>query len=234
VAIHRIGRTPLGAAYRSQLGVLTPPVGQTKLGFDQSTRLFEGCLSSENVEYVQNISSDISLITQCSLVFAGFVRFCGDDAINFSADDWPLIKTWIEEGGRFWLVTEFEGCLGDPLEVVDFLAALGATITYDGGVFDSYCDAGFMTPGDANIAAGITDHEMAATAELGGSLAEGGTSGGTTVFLSPSGKRMVVVEALGSGFLFVSGDSSLWDTGCGFTNCTILTRLLNYADGDII
>jgi hypothetical protein len=212
------------------LGVLTK---KGTIGFDESTWPFESCFSSGNVEYVQNISSDISLIDQCSLVFAGIAGYCGN-AIRFDTADWPAIKTWIEDGGRFFLSTEWgdedpdDSCLQDPSRVADFLVQLGSTIIYDGDSFDCGCEqesGGLMTPGDANIGAGIWDHGMACTAEL---------TGGTTVFLSPSGKRMIVVEALGSGFLFVSGDSNLAGFECDFTNCTILTRMLNYADGDII
>ena len=193
------------------------------IGFDETAWGVTSCFPSSAV--IINLASDISRISECRLVFAGNKATCAQ-AVRFASGDWPAVKSYIEDGGRLWLQAEYQGCMTDVANLASFLSALGSAITWLGGSHDSNCatdGSRDCIAGAANIAQGVT-FRMALTAEL---------SGGTNVWQSPSGRNMVQVEQLGSGFLFVSGDSNLFD-GCGYDNCSFAQRLLNYADDQIL
>ena len=192
-----------------------------KVGFDEGAWPIQSCLP--NVEFVENIADDISKLNEVCLVFAGNVDACSN-AVRFDAGDWETIRDWIERGGRLFLATEYQGCLQDPGATNNFLGTLGSSITWVGGIFDFFCRTG-MIPGPAQIAQGLTDNGMAATAIL---------SGGTTMFTSPNaGVVMMVVEQIGDGFLFVTGDSNHFQF-CSFDNCELVRRLYRNGDNEII
>lgn len=201
------------------------------VGFDQS--VWPGVSACGGITVLTNMSTtNIGSLAQCKIIFAGNPGDACGPAIRFISTDWPAVKTYIENGGRLWISAEYEGCLNDPTNLASFLTAMGSSLSNLGGVYDGSCTVDGSrdcTPGVANIAQGLSSpFRMAATGEL---------SGGTNVFLSPSGQEMVQVEQLGDGFLFLCGDSNvvMGNHGCDYSgNCEFLRRLWEYADGDII
>lgn len=203
---------------------------KVKIGFDESTwSMIAGC---GDIDPITNLKLNISPISECKVVFCGNPGNTCGNAVRFLGGDWAAVKTYIENGGRVWMNAEYNGCLADPTFLADFLAAIGSTISWVGGSFDGSCamdGTRDCTPGTANIAQGLASpFRMAATGVL---------SGGTNVFLAPSGQQMVQVEQLGDGFFFLCGDSNVAGSGgvCDYSdNCTFFRRLWEYADGDII
>lgn len=191
------------------------------IGFDDTIRnnLWTGCFGT--LSPIAFLASNVSRLSECKVVFAGLLS-C-NSAVKFASGDWPAVKTYIQNGGRLVFVTEFQGCLADPTAVASFLSALGSSITWLGGSYDAGATAS-CTPGTANIAQGLSFY-LNATAEL---------SGGTSVWVSPSGKQMLQVEAIGSGFLFVCGDSNVLENSIPHSDCAFWQRVFNDADGDII
>jgi hypothetical protein len=177
---------------------------------------------------ILNLQADVTRLAECDVVFAGNNSTCGISPF-FLAADWAAVKTYIEGGGRLFLAGEYEGCLSLPANFNAFLAALGSTITWVGGLHNIGCSTTGtrdMVAGPANIAQGLTTPiRMGLTAEL---------AGGTTVFFSPDGVPMLQVEAIGAGFLFVVGDGNVAGGGCLYNQCEFFERLLTYEDGDII
>lgn len=153
-------------------------------------------------------------------------------AVNFAAGDWPAVRAYIEGGGRLWIQGEYQGCLADSADFNSFLAAMGSSIQWVGSSYDSGCatdGSRDCTPGAANIAQSLSSpFRMALTAEM---------SGGTSVWLAPSGVSMIQVEQLGDGFLFASGDANPAlgpEGGCSYDHCEFFRRLWEYEDADII
>jgi hypothetical protein len=223
------------------LGSSCSPCCGERIGFDltDSFRRYSSCFPRFTV--VENIATDISKLSQVRLVFAGYNslnNLCNaQNSVRFAAQDRFTLKSWIENGGRLFFITEFGGCVRDPDSINPFLSDLGSTITWVGGVYDSGCHDLNETPpinricipGDANISQNLSvGFKMSATAEI---------AGGTSVFFSPSGRLVVAVERIGNGFLFVSGDGSISPIQCsgGYaTNCEFFMRLHEYDDDDII
>lgn len=189
---------------------------------------------------VDNIRDDVSRLAGLKLVFAGYntSNACSTaTSIRFNTSDYGAVKSWIESGGRLVLFSEFAGCITDFAKTNAFLSAMGSSMSWVGGVYDTSCHDLSATPprdrrcipGAANIAQGLTNEiYMAAAAEV---------SGGTSVFFAPSGVLIFSVEQLGNGFLFFCGDGSMLPSGCGglhATNCEFFKRLYDYADGDVI
>jgi len=208
----------------------TPPA---RYGFDLAAwKITTDFDCFPGIPFVENIASNISLLNDdLKLVFAGTsgpgTEFCPLNSIFFDEEDWARIRTWIEAGGRFFLSTEFQGCLLDEVAVDNFLLALGSTMIWSGGSFDSGCSR-VMTTGPAAIVEDIGDTRMAATAQVF-------EVDGTVVFTTQSGGAMVAVEQLGKGFLFLSGDGDIFRGLCpDFTNCEFARRLLENSDSDII
>lgn len=199
--------------------------GCTKIGFDQSAwpKLVE-CYESHDIEYVENLADDISMIDECCLIYMGNNGVCGN-SIRFASDKWYAIKEWVERGGRLWINAEYEGCLADPETLADFLGTLGIDITWIGGSYDCGCRNDYMLPGEAGLAFFLINQQMGCTAEL---------SGFATVFYSPVAQvPMVVVDQLGDGFVFLCGDSNIW-AGCDYDNCNLAIRLWERPDSQII
>lgn len=200
-----------------------------KIGFDIFPWPGLSAVCFPTTPQISGLAFDISRIDECKLVFAGLFDECSN-AMRFTPGQYGTIRTWIEGGGRFYLSAEYTPCLGDSAAVSAFLAAIGSTILYVGGLFDSGCEsiAGdrSMIPGLANIAQGLPPIKMAATGQL---------SGGTNVFRSPSGIHMLQVQKIGNGFLFVCGDSNVaGQQQCLYNNCEFFKRMFNYEDAAII
>jgi hypothetical protein len=225
----------------AMLGSSCSPCCGGKIGFDLTDTLRQYLLCFPGFTAVENISTDISKLSQVRVVFAGYNslnQFCNaQNSVRFAAQDRPALKSWIENGGRFFFITEFQGCVLDPNSINPFLSDLGSTITWVGGAYDNLChDLNEIPPrnrictsGQANISQNLSvGFKIAFTAEI---------AGGTSVFFSPSGKLVVAVERIGDGFIFVSGDGTISPTACFgdyATNCEFFFRLHEYADDDII
>lgn len=204
-----------------------------------SLDVFSECFPGFSV--VTNIKDDVTKLAGLKLVFAGHTTTSScltAVSVRFVSTDYAAVKDWIESGGRLVLFSEFDGCLQDPATLITFLADLGSTMSWVGGVYNEQChDLGASpprdrrcTPGVANIAQGLTNVYMAASAEI---------SGGTSIFFSSSGKLIFAVEKLGNGFLFLSGDANIGRAGAGCpglegNNCQFLKRLYDYADDAIL
>lgn len=188
----------------------------------------------EDVEYVTNIRLNVSLIWQCRLVYANCIS-----GVPFAAGDYAEIADYVAEGGRFWVQTEWESPSPGfgfpptrPVGVDDFVAALGGSMSWVGGGHDEFCEsvAGesrLCQAGDAAIGQNV-EVKMAMSAEI---------AGGTSVLLTPTdGLPMVAVEAVGEGFIFMSGDSNIWNGAgsCGYDNCDFFWRLVNWTNAEIL
>lgn len=196
------------------------------IGFDRSKWGIEAAYTARVIE---NIADDVAKITRCRLVFAGVNSGSGAErSINFSESDWAEVKAWIEAGGRLWLQAEYGAALDDPEQLDDFLNAMGVGMSWNSGVYDSGCDVSRSARHDtANISDGAV-LRMAATAEI---------LGGTPVWRCPTAEKiMVAVEAVGDGFLFVSGDGNLFNDSCGYIgdNSPFALRLYEYEDSEVI
>ncbi len=204
---------------------------KTAVGFDNDAWEFAAdCFADYRI--IENVSADLDLLDECTLLMSGLHDSCGT-AIKFLQQDWDTIKDWIEAGGRFYLSTEWENgtpssCLADPDTVNDFLEYLGTEIRYEGGLTDAGTHTSVV--GDANIASGLTNFPMGATAEV---------SGGTLVFGSWTygfgGVRMLAAEQIGDGFLFFSGDSNNYaPTTITDDSCTFALRMLTWPSEDLL
>jgi hypothetical protein len=225
----------------AMLGSSCSPCCGGKIGFDLTDTFRQCLICFPGFTAVENIATDISKLSQVRLVFAGYNSISNDcrveNSVRFASEDRPTLKSWIENGGRFFFNAEFQTCVLDPDSINPFLSDLGSTMTWAGGLHDAQCHDltldpprnRICTPGDANIAQNLlVGFKIAATAEI---------AGGTSVFFSPSGKLMLAVERIGDGFLFFSGDGSISPTACFgdyATNCEFFFRLHEYADDDII
>lgn len=206
--------------------------GCPTIGFDESS--WSGVVACcSGMSPLINLAGDVSRLVECRVVFCGNNGSCGD-AVRFTPGDWPVVRSYIEGGGRLWMQAEFTPeigtCLQDEATLTAFLAAMGSSLEYGGGAHDNNCASDGTRDsivGVAGIAADApqpTPFRMAATAEI---------TGGVNVWKSPNGTNMVQVEQLGSGFLFLTGDSNL-SGGCGYDNCAFFKRLWEFDDGDII
>lgn len=225
-----------------------------RIGFDQTSWLDMGTCFPENNDFIINISNDISLLSQCKLVFAGNQDVCGP-AVRFPESQWQDIKDWIEQGGRMFMAAEHSGnapdpathalvkCLKDMERLNSFLGFIGSSIRYIGGDYQgipfdvSFC--GSLTPGPAKIA---IDSAPPFMANRFGEL-----QGGTVVWEtdcvfedeafqdkpSQGVKAVVVAEKLGEGFFFLTGDSDHFF--CEQANvCDFMKRLLTTEDNQIL
>ena len=216
-----------------------PIVGEY-IGFDLDVWSITSCYTPGQT-VVANVAGDITLLRSCKLVFAGLEVECGS-AINFAESDWPTVKSWIEAGGRLCLVVEHNAgtppCLADESTVDAFLVAMGSSIVYEGSYSALSCGGQPLYPQPtpvANISVGLSNVGFAQAAKI---------TGGTSMFSEagvPTWRPVMRVEALGDGFLFVSGDSNMF--GLCYTydylsdpwhNCELIRRLYEYADEDII
>ena len=216
-------------------------LGGSGIGFDS----FAWGITSffnPSINIVPNIATDISLLNNCSLVFCGLMLATPDPIthqyenviIKFTSDQYPKIKAWIQSGGRLWLQTEYQAYVeslpnSQVTAIRDFLTGIGATMTYLGGAYDDSPSPGaYAYAGAANIAQGLT-FEMDDTAAIGG---------GTPVWHAPSSNvAMTSVEQIGSGFLFLCGDSNvLYPPGQGGpTNSSVfVNRMYSYPNDQVI
>lgn len=193
---------------------------------------------ANNASAIINLKDDVSRIGECRIVFAGRCdqngNFFGAPVVRFAPADWPAIRTYIEGGGRLWLNAEEDMTPDNFAEMAGFLAAMGSGISYVSGPFDSTDSGGTAAPGDANIAQGLTMNlHYSAAGQVGG---------GTAVWRSSvSDSRLpdvplVVVEKLGEGFLFFTGDghwiTTFFDPTYDF--CEFFKRLWEYDNSQII
>lgn len=199
-----------------------------RIGFDLSQAPWFAVSNAIGLPYVENLSTDISPITTCKIVFGGLVGSCGN--ANLLAP-FATVKSYIEGGGRFWLQGEFGGgspCLLNRPDFNTYLTNLGSSMSID-NVFDNSGQGCSNSPtrecvaGSANIAVG-SSFKVAATNTI---------TGGTSVWVTGLGGICVAVEQLGNGFLFVCGDSNVAN-GCGYDNSNFFNRLSSYLDADII
>jgi len=192
-----------------------------KIGFDENAWAVTGC--DAQVTVVEDIKDDISLLDECIAVFCGNNNDCGE-AIRWEEEDWPTIKEWVEAGGRLWIGGEWAqtdpeqfSCIQDADTLNEFLDAMGSGIVY---VKEDNTTQGACTAGTANIAQDFTPFNYNRC---------GTFTGGTTVWLGQSSKKVVVCEEIGDGFIFVTSDSNLYSN-----SCTWFKRIWQYDSEDII
>lgn len=212
------------------------------IGFDQSPwSWISSCLTNPTISA---LAGNISKINDCQLIFAGNNGTCGN-AMRFPSVYWSAIKTWVENGGRLFICAEHSGngpgfpgfinqCLQDMPTLNSFLGAMGSTMQYVGNDYNAstpQCSADYYQAGAANIAQGLTF-----TGERFGEISGGtslwvGNKAGTGGSGSGVGKVAVAVEAIGNGFIAVSGDSNHQQC-TGY--CPFLKRWRDYDSANII
>lgn len=174
-----------------------------------------------DADYVELLMDDVSQISECSLVFCGAVG-C-NQAVWFDPADWATVAAWVASGGRLWINGEYEPCLeGDAAATLNaFLSSLGTSLRWVGGLSSTLSN---YSPGIAAIASGQT-FRMGGSAEV---------SGGTSVWLDPDDATVTVAaEAVGSGFIFLCGDSDVFD-GVYSMNAPFAERLYEAGSGEIL
>ncbi len=204
------------------------------IGYDESAWGWpESCCTGTTV--IQNLKTSLSQLSMCRVVFGGNNGVCGE-AVRFGSGDWAAVKSWIESGGRLFMCAEHSTiCFSSTAQtnLANFLSAVGSSMSYAGGDLNGdspACFAAYYTPGDANIAQGITF-----TGERFGQIDPGS---GKSVWLGSAGATVsglgvcaVAAEQLGNGFLFLSGDGN---HGHCSGYCDFVKRLWEYADADIL
>jgi hypothetical protein len=180
-------------------------------------------------------------IPNCKVIFAGLDVSCGAvfGTTNFG-NLYPQIKEFLDSGGRLWLQLEW----GHPGEAAlscfvdtgigDFLTAMGTTMNWIGGDRQPD-DIAFhpMVPGDAQISQGLPSNQNnnrfgQMSRGSGKVVWESGTHYGAA-----AGQSVVVAEAIGSGFLFMTGDSNLWGVFIDGEK-ELIRRLIESGDNEIL
>jgi hypothetical protein len=173
-----------------------------------------------------NLAADVSRIGECRIVFCGFQSTFQSTAIHFAEADWPAVADYIAAGGRVWLNTENRLALSDLTTVTNFLSALGSGMSVVLDTLDGGCDTSApLVAGAAAIAAGVALYDGLTSR----------VSGGTSVWKDrTTGTHPVVsAEQIGSGFLFVSGDSNNYFV-CSGNHCEFTRRLWQYRNDQIL
>lgn len=208
--------------------------GRNKIGFTSlgPWAAIESCLSGYGYIMVSNLihpSFDNENFSKYKIIFEGGLNSCGPSPL-FNESKWDKVRRYILGGGRLWVNGEFQGCLGNPSRFNNFLSTLGSSMVWTGGASLSGCNHP-CSPASANIAQGIT-FKAGKTANI---------SGGTPCFTTnDEGFVILAVEQLGSGFLFATGDSNIFDVGsggfggCGHPHCPLTERLVTYTNNQII
>lgn len=170
--------------------------------------------------FLSSATTQIKL-DECAAIFCGNQAQCGL-GIRWNISDWPLLKTYIENGGRLFIASEHSGngpgfpgfsvkCEADMDKLNSFLTAIGSSIRYIGNDYNASgppCSSTYYGPGAAAIMSGINfTGERFAEWEGGttlfiGNVAGGGGSG------SGLGKVAGCIEQLGNGFVATIGDSN--------------------------
>ena len=224
---------------------------KAKIGYDGSTWGLESLLPAGDSDptAVENLSSDVSRLGECKIVFAGNYNICGQ-AVRFADAQWPALKAYVEGGGRLYMVAEHSGeypigppgttsfiCHTDLTRTRDFLSFMGSSLDLDGKLWS---DLAVMVAGAANIATGqgsVFNMRVGAFSAVSGGTSVFTSSGGGGGDNDGAGLTVVAVEQIGSGFIFLSGDSNTWSETLSinpFGAKTWTRRLWEYADADVI
>jgi hypothetical protein len=195
------------------------------------------CCSTSTVIYP--IEDNLNRLSECRVVFIGNDNCCCNAVEKWSdPDKVAQLKSYVENGGRLWLQTEYGPTVLHPPGTPDtfqciknlpaletFLSQLGSSMISENnlcGPSGTQC-----VPGTAQIAQGLQPADywiQYATARI---------SGGTSVWLhAASNQPCIAVEKLGSGFFFLCGDSN--PLSSGQPNCNFIRRLWEYPDDQII
>lgn len=129
---------------------------------------------------------------------------------------------------------EYDGCITgfSKTMINSFLDAIGTTIRLGSGIYKCFCP-GFIA-GDGDAALGISvNARFSCTAEVTGGTSVVKTDGPTPV-------TFCAIEAVGDGFVMVSGDSNLAEfesAECGEAweqSCELWTRFIEWKSEDLI
>lgn len=177
-------------------------------------------------------------LDECVMVFMGPTGTC-DFNTNFDDDQIGIIATWINEGGRVYLASEYIGCMShaNVERQNEIIGLLGSSMS----IGEKACNCGCFSQqwtGSLNLSvpmiADCTAIHCACTNEvIGGTwLAKTITEG------DEDGKcydpyPYIAMEKIGDGYLIVSGDSNI-TTGCGYDNCCLFRNFIQNSDEDML
>lgn len=223
---------PYSLAFLAPLGLIIPAFGRRAVGREHADVPLGlvpspsvGCSSYSSVANIYSIESNISRLGECKIVFCGFSSTTSK-AVNIASGDFPAVGAYISSGGRVWVSSHPSALSMDNTMLATFLSDVGSTMALDDSVYGTIGVCELLTPGVANVSSGASFYAGRHAA----------VTGGTSVFLDGSSNVVVAVEAIGDGFLFLTGWGFSFSTapgGCSL-DCDFANRLYDYEDGDII
>lgn len=218
-----------------------------KIGYDEDP--WTGTVTPHSVANVEipdlviNIKDDISKLEECKYVFCGNRMLggggeCGK-AVRFAEADWPAIRTWIEEGGRLFMVSEWwdsesNKCEFDADLLDQFLVDVtDLGIAYNRGEYSP----GITNPmvgGPALIGAGLPTTNGNTFAQLISTGTPGCQPILTATLGTGAGKTVMAVERIQDGFYFLSGDSNIGFGGSEAGLAELYRRIFEFENDEII
>ncbi len=183
----------------------------------------------ENV--ATNLRSNWSAIDSYKAVFMGHQSpICGDVTVHFPEAAWPDIKSYVENGGRLWVASEFTPCLapGARTVLLDFLDSLGSSMEIGEVLIDEDC----VTSSEDNIntavpmMADITSfYHNAVNVVTGGTWLAKTNVDGNVIFAA--------MENIGDGYILLVADSTVIAGHCG-SNCSIYCAFVNNSNDNML
>jgi hypothetical protein len=180
-------------------------------------------------------------IVDCRVIFAGLDTACGAVfGITTFANLYPQIKEFLNKGGRLWIQLEWGhpdhpfSCFIDT-GIGDFLSAMGTTMNWLGGDYQPVTgDWSPMVPGTAKISQGLPSNQQNNRfAEISPGLGKVVWKAGS-LYPIGVGKCVVAGEKIGNGFIFMTGDSDLWDGSFVDGEKELVRRLIESDDSDLL
>lgn len=203
------------------------------------------CCPSGTYPYVDNVKDDISLLDDIDILF--YVVAAGGCHPNYAfidSSDWAAVRSWVEAGGRLLIGAEhfiaggpeFGGCMTEAsrTNLNDFLFSIGSSMAISAVSCNQGCVGFFSEPwyaptvGSAQIVSGQSWVDIASVTEVTGgtalaeTIAEGGGGACTSAL------TFLAIEAIGSGYVMVSGDGNIFSGACAAvgTNCWLIQRFV--------
>lgn len=194
-------------------------------------------------------------LSGCAALFTDPMNACLQ-ATRFNRTHFPIIRAWLEDGGRLFVGGEYGDCLDNDEQLPNrqlqnaFVAAMGGTMTI--GEIERGCNdsCGQLWRGVVNGAVPliqngeITAIYHAATNEVVGGIPlantneEDGTRPGGRVCMTPF--TFIAIEPVGRGFIILCGDSNVvtgcegsWDAS-NVSNCRLFKAFIRLPSDQIL
>lgn len=157
----------------------------------------------------RSLANFTTILYRCSLLISGHNRF---EPPRWAADapgHLPVIKEWIEQGGRYWVLGEYQQTATQRAGINNLLAYLGSSM--------------YLPPNADNTETVICHSEWAATQPLqvmegveriyhaSGIFVYGGTPLAIYTDGDCAGTPLMSIEAIGDGYIILAGDSNITD-----------------------